>query len=187
MKKVKYLILLGIVLILFYVSFNLWQRSNKREMADEVKSTALLRNNEDMRLEEIHLVEEKYGKRTWELEAKQINQYQDRNVLILKDIKAKIYLKDGKIFNISGTEGRFYQDSKNMELSGNVELHSSDGYRLKTDSLFFDNSKKKISTEDFVEIEDGKVNIRGKGLVIDIEAKVFKLLGQVKTFWKGVN
>lgn len=185
MKTVKYIILFGILLIIFYVSFNFWQKSNRRSSLDESKNNTLLMNNEDMRLEKIHLVEEKHGQKTWELEATQINQYQGHDLLILKDVKAKIFLKDGKIFDISGIEGKFYQDSKNIELSGDVLLKSTDGYSLRTNSLFFDHSKKRVSTKDLVEIEDGRIKITGRGMVIDIEARILKLLSQVKTFWKG--
>lgn len=171
-------------MILSYVSFIIWQRSDKRGMTDELKSNALLTDKEDMRLEKIHLVEEKHGKRTWELEANQVNQFQGQNLLILRDVKAKLYLKDGKTFNVSGTEGKFYQDSKNIELTGDVVLDSDDGYKLRTNSLFFDYSEKKVKTKDFVEIEDERFKITGKGMIIDIEAKVFKLLSQVKTIWR---
>ena len=139
----------------------------------------------DMRLEKIRFVEDKHGRRTWELEAKQIQQYQDQNLMMLEDVKVTYYSTDGRVFIISGKEGKYYQDSKNMVLVGNVILTSNDGYLLKTHSVSYTHSEKKMTTPDPVQIEGEQLSLVGKGMLVDMEAKTFKVLNQVKMQWRG--
>ena len=72
-----------------------------------------------------------------------------------------------------------------MELEGDVLLTSSDGYRLKTQSVSYQHADKKVTTSDPVEIESKEIQVVGTGMRIDMEAKIIKILGQAKTRWKG--
>ena len=137
-----------------------------------------------MNLEKVHFVEDKEGKKTWELEATSVQQYEDQNLLILKEVKVTVYTKDGRSFVISGREGRVHQDSKDAELSGNVILTSSDGYQLKTESIAYDHQTRKVTTPDLVEIEGDQIRVRGKGMLVDMEGRSFKILSHVKTQWR---
>jgi LPS export ABC transporter protein LptC len=105
--------------------------------------------------------------------------------MILEDVKVTYYSKDGRLFIVSGREGRFHQDSRNMELVGDVMLTSSDGYRLRTQSVSYDHSRKQVTTPDPVEIEGDQIRLLGKGMMVDMEGKIFKVLNEVKTQWRG--
>ena len=137
-----------------------------------------------MNLEKVHFVEDKGGKKTWELEAQSVQQYEEQNLLILKDVKVTVYTKEGRSFVISGKEGRVHQDSKDAELSGNVILTSSDGYRLMTQSVAYDHHAKKVTTPDLVEIQGDQLRVQGRGMVVDMEARTFRIMNQVKTQWR---
>jgi LPS export ABC transporter protein LptC len=186
MKRAKIAILISIVVIGGIVLISLWMNFQERKQSE--KGEALPKvyiDGADMRLEKIRFVEDKHGQKTWELEAKSIQQYQDQNVMMLEDVKVTYYAKEGRIFNISGKQGKFYQDSKDIELVGNVLLTSSDGYRLKTHSISYRHSEKQASTSDPVEIEGELIRLVGRGMLVDMEAKTFKVLNQVKTQWRG--
>jgi LPS export ABC transporter protein LptC len=137
-----------------------------------------------MNLEKVHFVEDKAGKKTWELEAQSVQQYEDQNLLILRDVKVTVYTKEGRSFVISGKEGRVHQDSKDAELSGNVILTSNDGYQLRTQSVAYDHRMKKVTTPDLVEIQGDQIRLEGKGMVVDMEARTFRIMNQVKTRWR---
>ena len=186
MKKTKIVILLSIVLIaglvLVRVGISLKER---RASEKEEENHKISTRGADMQLERIRFVEDKHGRKTWELEAKSIQQYQEQNMMILEDVKVTFYSKEGRSFTVSGNQGKYYQDSKNMELVGDVVLISSDGYRLKTHSVSYRDEEKKVSTSDPVEIEGELIRLVGKGMLVDMEAKTFKVLNQVKTQWRG--
>ena len=138
-----------------------------------------------MRLEKIRFVEDKHGQKTWELEAKSVHQYQEQNIMVLEDVKATFFTKEGRTFFLTGKQGKVYQDSKDVELVGDVVLTSSDGYQLKTHSAFYCNLGKTVSTSDPVEIEGEQLRLTGKGMLVDMEAKTFKIFSQVKTQLRG--
>ena len=185
MRRARLVILFAIVLIsgsIVAVSwFNLQGRKVSQLKDEEPKVTA---EDTKMNLEKVHFVEDKGGKKTWELEAQSVQQYEDQNLLVLKDVKVTVYTKEGRSFIISGKEGKVHQDSKNAELSGNVIVTSSDGYRLRTQSVAYDHQTKKVTTPDFVELEGDQIRVQGRGMVVDMEARAFKILSQVKTQWR---
>jgi len=186
MRRIKFAILFSIVLIagIVLVSFwvNLQERKRTAEKGEKIHNIST--EGADVRLEKIRFVEDKHGQKTWELEAKSIQQYQDQNILMLEAVKVTYYAKDGRVFILSGDQGKVYQDSKNMELVGNVVLTSSDGYRLKTHSVSYQHLGKRVSSPDPVEMEGEQIRLVGKGMLVDMEAKTFKVLSQVKTQWR---
>jgi len=186
MKKTKVAILIFMVLIGGFVLINLWLNLQERKGEEEkAEPPEISHDRADMHMEKIRLVEDKQGRKTWELEAKTIQQYQDENVMVLEEVKVTFYGKDGRSFVLSGKQGKVYQNSKDIELKGDVLLTSSDGYWLKTQSVAYHHQKKKATTSDSVEIEGEQIRLEGKGMEVDMEAQTFKILHQVKTRWKG--
>jgi LPS export ABC transporter protein LptC len=186
MKKAKFVILLSIVLIGGIVLVSLWANLRARKASEAVeKLPKASTGGADMRLEKIRFVEDKHGQKTWELEAKSVHQYQEQNIMILEDVKVAFYAKEGRTIYLTGKQGKVYQDSKNVELVGDVVLTSSDGYQLKTHSVSYRHLGKIVSTSDPVEIDGEQLRLTGKGMLVDIEAKTFKILSQVKTQLRG--
>jgi LPS export ABC transporter protein LptC len=140
-----------------------------------------------MNLEKVRLVEDKHGQKTWELEANSVNQYEAQNIMVLEDVKATFYTKEGRILYLTSKQGKLYQDSKNVDLIGDVVLTSNDGYQLKTQSAFYRHAENIVSTPDPVEIEGEQVHLTGKGMLVNVEAKTVRILSQVKTHLKGKN
>jgi len=186
MKKAKMVILLSIVLIGGIVLVSIWANLRERKAAERVeKLPEASTGGADMRLEKIRFVEDKHGQKTWELEAKSAHQYQDQNMIILEDVKVTYYAKEGRTFFLTGKQGKVYQNSKDVDLVGDVVLTSNDGYQLKTHSASYRHLEKIVSTPDPVEIEGEQIRLTGKGMLVNMEAKTFKILGQVKTQLRG--
>jgi LPS export ABC transporter protein LptC len=186
MRKIKIAVLASIVLIGGIVLISLWLNlQEKRSSEGREALPKILTDGADAHLEKIRFVEDKRGQKTWELEAKSIQQYQDQNIILLEEVKVTFFTKEGRSFIISGKKGKVYQDSNDMELVGDVLLTSSDGYRLKTQSLSYHHLERRMSTPDPIEIEGEQIRVIGKGMQVDMEAEIFKVLGQVKTQWKG--
>ena len=108
-----------------------------------------------------------------------------QNMMDLENVKVTFYAKEGRIIYLTGKQGKVYQDTKNVDLSGDVVLTSSDGYQLKTHSASYRHSEKIVSTGDPVEIDGEQIRLTGKGMLVDVEAKTFKILSQVKTHLRG--
>lgn len=186
MKKAKFVILLSIVLIGGIVLVSLWANLRARKASEAMeKLPKVSTGGADMRLEKIRFVEDKHGQKTWELEAKSVHQYQEQNIMVLEDVRVTFYAKEGRTIYLTGKQGKVYQDSKNVELVGDVVLTSSDGYQLKTHSVSYRHLEKIVSTSDPVEIDGEQLRLTGKGMSVDIEGKTFKILSQVKTQLRG--
>jgi LPS export ABC transporter protein LptC len=186
MRKTKIVILLLIVLIGGIVLVSLWANLRARKAWEtREKVPKVSTGGADMQLKKIRFVEDKQGQKTWELEAESVNQYQEQNMMVLENVKVTFYAKEGRIIYLTGKQGKVYQDSKNVDLSGDVVLTSSDGYQLKTDSASYRHSEKIVSTGDPVEIDGEQIRLTGKGMLVDVEAKTFKILSQVKTHLRG--
>jgi LPS export ABC transporter protein LptC len=186
MRKTKTVILLLIVLIGGIVLVSLWANLRARKAWEtREKVPKVSTGGADMQLKKIRFVEDKQGQKTWELEAESVNQYQGQNMMVLENVKVTFYAKEGRIIYLTGKQGKVYQDSKNVDLSGDVVLTSSDGYQLKTDSASYRHSEKIVSTGDPVEIDGEQIRLTGKGMLVDVEAKTFKILSQVKTHLRG--
>jgi LPS export ABC transporter protein LptC len=186
MRKTKIVILLLIVLIggIVLVSLRANLRARKASEAVE-KLPKVSTEGADMQLKKIRFVEDKQGQKTWELEAESVHQYQEQNIMVLEDVKVTFYAKEGRIIYLTGKHGKVYQDSKNVDLLGDVVLTSSDGYQLKTHSASYCHSEKIVSTADPVEINGEQIRLTGRGMLVDVEAKTFKILSQVKTQLRG--
>jgi LPS export ABC transporter protein LptC len=72
-----------------------------------------------------------------------------------------------------------------MEIKGDVVVTSSDGYRLKTNFMAYQHQEKKIHTQDTVELDGDQLWMKGKGLLVDMEARTVKVLREVRTQWKA--
>jgi LPS export ABC transporter protein LptC len=153
-----------------------WLRSAKAP----VKPLSFLPNKADMGLKQIHLTEVKAGDRQWDLEAKSAQYFQEENLALLKDIKARIFSRDGRQFDITGDSARLDLKSRDVEVRGNIIAKSSDGYELRTESLKFIQASRKIITDSPVVVKSPQFKLEGVGLVIDLDRRSFRLLKQVE-------
>jgi LPS export ABC transporter protein LptC len=186
MKRLKIVILIAILLIGGVVLVKLWANlQERRALEAEVQIPNFSTGDESQKLQKVHFVEDKHGRKTWELEAKTIRLYLEENISVLEDVKVTFYEKEGRIFYLTGKQGKVHQDSKDVELTGGVVLTSSDGYQLKTQSASYQHSEKIVSTSDPVEIKGEQIRLTGIGMRVDVEAKTFRVLSQVKTQLRG--
>jgi LPS export ABC transporter protein LptC len=188
MKRIRLAILVCMILIsgavLASLLFKLHGRREIKEPEPIPKETAV---DAKMFLEQIRFVEDKQGRKTWELEAKSIEQHEDQDIIDLNDVKVTVYTKEGRSFVMTGKRARVNQKSKDAKLSGNVTLTTNDGYRLRTESVAYHHEKKQIDTSDPVEIEGEEFRVQGQGLFVDIEARLFRILGRVRCQWQKVG
>ena len=186
MKRIKIAILIIIVVVGGTVLASLWANLREKRASETVeKVPKVSTGGADMKLEKVRLVEDKHGQKTWELEAKSARQYEEQNIMVLEDVKVTFFAKEGRIFYLTSKEGKIYQDSKNVDLIGDVVLTSNDGYQLKTRSASYHHSEQIVSTPDPVEIDGEQIHMTGKGMLVNVEAKTVRILSQVKTHLKG--
>jgi LPS export ABC transporter protein LptC len=185
MKRIKISILICFLLTGIVVLVSLWANLQGRKASEgREKAPKISLDGADTRMEKIRFVEDKHGQKTWELEATSIQQYQGQNVMVLQDVNLTFYAKDGRTLVVTGKQGKVWQDTKNMELVGNVIVTSSDGYRLRTRSVNYHHEKNRVTTSDAVELDGDQIRMTGTGMIVDVEEKTVKILSRVRAQWR---
>jgi LPS export ABC transporter protein LptC len=86
----------------------------------------------EQKMEGVHLVESRSGTRDWELFAEAAEGYQGTGTWELKNVKVLFYNLENVEFTVTGARGSIDTKSKDMNISGNVQTLSSNGYRFQT-------------------------------------------------------
>jgi len=116
--------------------------------------------------EQFVLVDTRGNRKNWVLKAEHAQNFGDS--VILYDLTVAFYDSQGEYNStLTADSGIVYSPNGNMSALGHVVVVSEDSTILKTNYLDWLNKKKKIVTEDYVEITKKNSVITGKGMVSD--------------------
>jgi LPS export ABC transporter protein LptC len=184
MKLSKLIILICMGLILSAVGGYLLFEGSGDEEDQIIREVENADETADLTLEEIHYVETKGDKKEWELRAKSGQHFRQEDYTTLQDLTVTFYTEEGRIVTLSGDEGSM-KGRKEIEVRGNVVITSSDGYRVTTNSLRYEDEKQQIFTEDPLTLEGRGLQVKGVGAVVDLKTKKLSILKKVQTVIKG--
>jgi LPS export ABC transporter protein LptC len=102
------------------------------------------------------------------------------------DSGAKVdFYKDGKIVStLTGKRGKINDRSKDIEIFDSVKVVSSDSVRLSTSRLNWNNTTRKVSSEEFVRIKTPSEEIEGYGFESDQSLSNYRIFRVSGTFSK---
>jgi len=100
------------------------------------------------------------GRKKWEVEGESANILED--LVGLTNIVARAY-GDETTVTLTADEGTFNRINNNVHLQKNVVAITTEGTRLTTDSLDWENSSQSVSTDKLVKIEKENLEAVGKG------------------------
>ena len=184
MKLSKLLILIFMGVIISAVGGYLLFEGGSHEEAEIIQEVGYADETADLALEEIHYVETKGDKKEWELRAKSAQHFRQDDYTTLQDLTVTFYAEEGRIITLKGDEGSM-KGRKEIEVRGDVVITSSDGYRVSTNSLRFEDEKQQIFTEDPVVLEGKGLQVKGVGAVVDLKTKKLTILEKVQTVIEG--
>ena len=181
-SKLVILICMGVILVAV-VGYLLFDEGGDEdnEIIQEMQQAA---ESADLSLEEIHYVETKGDKKAWELRAKSGQHFRKDDYTTLQDLTVTFYAEEGRIITLTGKEGSM-KGRKEIEVRGDVVITSSDGYRVMTDSLRYEEEKRRIFTEDPILMEGKGVQVQGIGVVVDLKIQKLFILRKVQTVIEG--
>jgi LPS export ABC transporter protein LptC len=182
LSKLVILICMGVVLVAVggYLLFG-GGGNEADEVIQEMEQDA---KTADLSLEEIHYVETKGDKKEWELMAKSGQHFRQEDYTTLQDLTVTFYADKGRIITLKGDEGSM-KGRKEIEVRGNVVITSSDGYRVTTNSLRYEEEKQRIFTEDPLTLEGKGLQVKGVGVVVDLTTQKLFILRKVQTVIEG--
>ncbi|HBO84481.1 MAG: LPS export ABC transporter periplasmic protein LptC [Deltaproteobacteria bacterium GWC2_42_11] len=144
-------------------------------------------SNASATINNIHYIEDKNGRKEWELDALKAEYFKEDDTTIFEDVKVIFYAKDGKTFVVKGKRGKLVNQTKDVEINGDVSVISEDGYKLTTESLRFEAGIKQIKTDDRVFLTGSTIDVEGVGLLIDINKETVSVLKNVRTVLKNAK
>ena len=153
MRKAPFIILTLVVVFLSVVVGVLVHRARiPRKLPTEPAAT-----NADYRLKQVHLQEQGRDGSRWQLDAEYAETFEEQNKTTMRKVTIKVDQppkgdQASRSWTVTGDEGDLNQDTKDVELRGNVVLVSSNGLRLETDRLRWDAEGQRAWTEDPVVI-----------------------------------
>jgi len=117
----------------------------------------------DLKIAEVHLTRSVAGRTEWELKATSADYFREEGVTRLESPVVTVYGNGDKRI-----EGKVFNDTNDVALSGNVNIVTSDGYTFQSDSLRYSSGKKVVTTESKVFVKGKGMEVEGVGMVADI-------------------
>lgn len=185
MRKAPLIILTLVVVFLSVVVGVLVQRA-RTPRAIPVEPVA---TNADYRLKQVRLQEVGRDGSRWQLDAEYSETFEERNTTAMKKVTIKVdqplkSAPEPRSWTVTSDEGELNQETKNVELRGNVVLVSSDGLRLETERLRWDANGHRAWTDEPVTIYRTGTVVRGTGFESRVNEEATNIKGRVRAIFK---
>jgi len=177
-------IIIGLLLIIIVSALFVHSGMKKKGTEGVLK---ILSDKADLYIRDFHYTEVGDPESTWEIDADSAKYEKKKNLALLENVRVKLVTSDGRTFLMTGTEGRFHTDSRNIDVYGNVEIISDNGDRFTTDYLNYSYSEKRVYTESRVTMENPRIRITGVGLSLLLKTKRLTLLSNVRALINDFN
>ena len=134
----------------------------------------------DQALKEVHLREDaKSGSYRWSLDAERAETLADGGKTLLWNVTIGVEEAD-RSWKVTSDEGDLLKDTKDVELRGNVVLVSSEGLRVETTVLRWNNAEGRAWTDQPVTLYKGGGVVTGRGLETRPSEEITVVGGRVK-------
>lgn len=176
-KKKIAIITVVIVIIISVVAIIMIMESRKSSLSRQLK---IMTDNVDLQVKNVNYTDVGESGLKWEIKADSAKYIKSENLAMFNHVRVKLIMKDGRNIIMTGNDGTLNTVTKDMEISGNVEVVSDKGDRLTTDILKYSGSEQRIYTEAAVKMENPRMQVRGVGMSLSLDDKDVALLSRVK-------
>jgi LPS export ABC transporter protein LptC len=152
----------------------------RTEYSSEDNRIKILSENVDLQVRDVLYTDVGDSGMKWEIMADTAKYMKNENLAVFDNVRIKVVMPDGKTFAMTGKSGRMNTETKNMEISGNVNIVSDRGDRLTTDILKYSGSEKRFFTDSPVVMENPRMQVRGTGMTLSLKDQDVSLLSKVK-------
>lgn len=134
----------------------------------------------DQEVTDFVLTETDAGHPQWTLYAKWAATYTARNVVIARDIRVDFFDEKGaRTSELTAREGEIQQATRDMIARGNVVLMTTEGTRMTTEEMRFQNREQLITSERLVRVEREGDVLSGVGFSSDPNLRHFEFRSRV--------
>ena len=142
----------------------------------------------DQQIKEIHIQEDaKGGSYRWSLDAEQAESFPGTGKTVLRKVMIGVDEPGRGRWKVTSDEGDLVQDTRDVELRGNVVLVSSEGLRVETTVLHWNNAEGRAWTDQPVTVYKGGGVVRGSGLEARPSEEITLVHGRVTATFGGTK
>jgi lipopolysaccharide export system protein LptC len=120
------------------------------------------------------------GQKQFEMTAKVATYFDQKNLAEFSEANITFFPVGGGEMDMTAGRGIVKTDSQDIEVTGEVVIRSSDGYRLTAPKLVYAAENQEISTDQTVELVSRTIGLVGKGLKLSLTGQTLKLEDGVK-------
>jgi lipopolysaccharide export system protein LptC len=118
--------------------------------------------------------------RLWELNARTARVFEEGKKIILEDLQITFYQRSGSPYQLKADKGELDIDTRNIRINGNVKAVLPDNATIETQSAFYDNTSRAITSHDPLIITRGSIVMQGVGMKADLGAETVSILNNVR-------
>jgi len=133
----------------------------------------------DMRIQNVHLIEQAEVGNEWELWAYDAEFYDAKHLVVVRQLRAQLLLKAAQPLHVIADYGQIDNTTGNMTVQGHVQLQYLEGYTIETDVLHWQAASRVLRTDAAVKIDSALVHIAGIGLLGNVDQQRFVLQDNV--------
>lgn len=135
-------------------------------------------------LHDVIFSQSKSTKLQWRLEAKSVEQVMD-GPISLESVEITYYADDGKSTALTADTGLYDEAARDVTMKGNVTITTSDGGRVETATIHWDQQRQRMSGDGEVTISRDASIITGKGFELFPEQDTFRIFQVGGIIYKG--
>jgi len=133
----------------------------------------------EYQIKDVHINETLDGNLRWTLNAEQAEVYDQKGITVMRKVVIQVFSRDGD-WTVTSDEGTLDNNRRNVTLTGNVVIRSSDGLEMRTATLGWDNEHRALATDDAVEISREGTTITGMGLAVRMQEETAAIRRNVR-------
>jgi LPS export ABC transporter protein LptC len=177
----RYWPLLGIACLALIVGFYLLRSTAEKERVRRpIVTEADLEDG--ITITDIHYTQDDPDKgMQWVLDAEKVKFSKDRTYFSFRTFQLKLFPEGRDSMELKGKRGDYNKATGQINLMGDLEGISKNGYRIYSEHLLYDHDEGLLTTNEFVTIEGPFFTISGKGLFFDLENEFLKMASGVTT------
>ncbi len=126
------------------------------------------------------IVEERDGRKAWELTAESIEIDPKTSVGVLTKIEGKFYQENGNVIELTAPQGVYDANSKKINFQSGVNAQAADGSSFRATTAQWDNENQLFYAEGDVRVEKDDAVLTGDKLESDIDFEHVKVSGNAK-------
>lgn len=187
-KKVKRILLSFILILLATGLLFLFLNRTKENHQDPILNK---KTEADVVIERFHLSQTEKDKIKWELKAESAEIYREEKKAVLKNIELTFRKTEGDVVGdtiiLKGEEGILNTDTRDVILRGktkDIEVTTDKGYTFTVPSLRWEDSTRRILSDDEVTLIGPNIQVNGKGILVNVDLQQIQVLSNVRTVFR---